>query len=295
MSDQATHKASQHAALKKHGHAQSRFIITPYDYLKTIAIALMICDHIGAFIFTDIEVLRVLGRLCVPIWLFLIGYARSRMIDDRLVLSAIGVTAMTYVGYQYIEPLNILWTIIAVRLTFPYVLRVLDHDTGQLIFASIVFIALAPFTRLVFEYGTMAFVFALWGHVSRNGFSVYGGRWIGQLYGLCALICYTVIEFVAFGFNPALLPFLVVGMMFVYCLISLYFVRGRIGWVPFSRKMQKTLYWIGHNTLELYVVHLGVIFIISWFFYPCWIQAACIPSLFKDGALNGIDLTAFLP
>lgn len=293
MSEKVAPTASQNAALK-HGHVRSAyhsFVVTPYDYLKTIAIALMICDHIGAFVFLDINILRVLGRLCVPIWLFLIGYARSRIIDDRLILGAIAVSAMTYIGFGYIEPLNILWTIIVVRLSLPYVLRLLDHDTGQLIFASIVFIALAPFTRLIFEYGTMAFVFALWGHISRNGFSLYGGRWTGQLYGLCALVCYTIIEVIAFGFSLALVPFLIIGMIFVYCLISLYFVRGRVGWVPFSQKTQKILHWVGHHTLEIYVVHLVILFIISWFFYPCWIKSACIPDLLKDG----IDLAAFLP
>ena len=269
----------------------SKPIVTPYDYLKTLAVILMLCDHIGAFVFPDIDILRVLGRLCVPIWLFLIGYAHTRTINDRLILSAIAVSAMTYVGFGYIEPMNILWTIILVRLLLPHLIRALHHDVGQLVFATIVFIALAPFTRHVFEYGTMAFVFALWGHISRNGFSVYGGRWTGQLYGLCALACYTIIEFINFSFEMTLLPFLVVGMMFIYCLISLYFVRGRVGWVPFSQNAQKVLYWIGHHTLEFYVAHLAVIITFSLFFYPCHIEAACVPRLLKDG----IDLTAILP
>src|SRR5690606_37314896 len=145
----------------------------------------------------------------------------------------------TYAGFGYIEPLNILWTIILVRLILPHLVRLMDHDTGQLIFATVVFIALAPFTRSVVEYGTMALIFALWGHVSRNGFSLYGGRWVGQLYGLCALTVYTAVEFTAFDFDLILLPFLILGMIFIYCLISLYFVRGRVGWVPFSQNTQK--------------------------------------------------------
>lgn len=266
-------------------------IITAYDYIKVLAVILMMCDHIGAFLFPHVEILRVLGRLCVPIWLFLIGYARSRTIDDRLILCAISVSAMTYVCYGYVEPLNILWTIIIVRILLKGTIAWISQDLTHLAFATTIFFALTPFTRMFFEYGTIAFIFAIWGHITRNGFSIYSARWSGQAYGFIAMTTYLLIEQIAFDFDLSLLPFLIIGSIFVYCLLTLYFPRNRIGWMPFSLNTQKTLSWIGHNTLYIYVGHLAVIFIIALFFYPCLIADVCIPRLVKDG----IDLTVLLP
>ena len=51
--------------------------LTSYDLLKSLAVILMICDHIGYFFFPEEMWFRTLGRLCLPIWFFLIGYARG--------------------------------------------------------------------------------------------------------------------------------------------------------------------------------------------------------------------------
>ena len=58
--------------------------ITSYDMLKTAAVVLMIIDHIGYFFFPEMPIFRALGRLCVPIWMFLVGYARTREISREL-------------------------------------------------------------------------------------------------------------------------------------------------------------------------------------------------------------------
>ena len=52
--------------------------LTSYDFLKAVAVLLMVIDHVGFYFYPDQQWFRVFGRLCVPIWFFLIGYARSR-------------------------------------------------------------------------------------------------------------------------------------------------------------------------------------------------------------------------
>ena len=52
--------------------------LTSYDLLKTLALVLMVIDHIGYFFYPEEMWWRVLGRLSVPIWFFLIGYANAR-------------------------------------------------------------------------------------------------------------------------------------------------------------------------------------------------------------------------
>ena len=47
--------------------------ITSYDLFKTLALVLMIADHIGFYFYPNELWLRAFGRLSAPMWLFLIG------------------------------------------------------------------------------------------------------------------------------------------------------------------------------------------------------------------------------
>jgi len=43
-----------------------------YDYLKVFAIIAMIIDHVGYYLYPELEVLRWIGRFAFPIFLFLV-------------------------------------------------------------------------------------------------------------------------------------------------------------------------------------------------------------------------------
>ena len=67
--------------------------------LKIIALLTMIIDHIGALLFPDIEILRIIGRLSFPIYAYLIGegciYTKSKWKYLRNV-------GLTFIGFQLI-------------------------------------------------------------------------------------------------------------------------------------------------------------------------------------------------
>ena len=56
---------------KKYGDIPSS-----YDFIKFVAVVLMVIDHIGYYFFPYDLMWRSFGRMCVPIWLFLAGYAK---------------------------------------------------------------------------------------------------------------------------------------------------------------------------------------------------------------------------
>jgi len=72
--------------------------VTSYDVWKTLAVLLMIIDHIGAYFLPDEQGLRILGRLCVPIWFFLVGYAQSRDLSWRLWAGVAILSISNYIG-----------------------------------------------------------------------------------------------------------------------------------------------------------------------------------------------------
>ena len=92
-------------------------VINTWDIMKFIAVFLMVIDHIGYYIFFDIEVVRALGRSSMVIFMFLTGWTKSRAIKIDLIFIAI-ITQIFLVSYMQNSflPLNVLITIITARL-----------------------------------------------------------------------------------------------------------------------------------------------------------------------------------
>ena len=97
--------------------------LTSYDLMKTLAVLLMIIDHTAYYEFIDSDWPRAIGRLCVPIWFFLIGYANTRSIPLRFWGGAILLVFANFVvGYNIFE-LNVLFSLILARLTIDYCVK----------------------------------------------------------------------------------------------------------------------------------------------------------------------------
>ena len=72
--------------------------------LKIIAAVIMVCDHIGALIFPDILILRIIGRIGFPIFAYLIAegakYTRNKL---RHVLVMAGFATAMQVVYYFVS------------------------------------------------------------------------------------------------------------------------------------------------------------------------------------------------
>ena len=91
-----------------------------YDYLKVIAILLMIVDHIGYFLYPDMIELRVIWRWSFPLFFMLIGWNKSTRIGFWLIFCALVVQGTLrgvsfFRGYD-LRQLNILPVAILVKL-----------------------------------------------------------------------------------------------------------------------------------------------------------------------------------
>ena len=82
--------------------------VTYLDILKTVAIILMIIDHIGYYFFPENYWFRAIGRACVPVWFFLIGYANTRELPNRLLIAALILALADLILFQRVFSLNIL-------------------------------------------------------------------------------------------------------------------------------------------------------------------------------------------
>lgn len=230
-------------------------VITSYDLLKILAVVTMVIDHLGVYFFPDLIWMRAVGRASAPIWLFLIGYARSRDITALLLISGgILLIANSLVGLP-IFPLNILFTIAATRfvldrLTHAF-LKNEDRERRIILLCALVF--LIPFTDMISEYGTLALLFALMGYLVRNIIRGAPLIWVTFI----AFGAYGAYEGLIFGFSPPMMAVMVLAVGSVIPL--LYWFDGR-ALPPLEARLPKILStmlrFCGRRTLLIYVVHL---------------------------------------
>ncbi|MFN3828052.1 MAG: TraX family protein [Micavibrio sp.] len=233
--------------------------LTSYDLLKTVAVLLMLVDHTGYYFFPDDDWWRVFGRLCVPIWFFLIGYARSRDLGPKLwigMLVLVFASGITGMGFF---PVNILGTMIVIRLVIDKVMVRSMQVPEALWQVSTIFILLTMPSSYFFEYGSLAIVMAMYGWLVRNHLDYAQGTIQMQRFFFLALGSFTFLQAFFFAFDQNQIVVMCAGTLVV--MVGLMFFKPHsfsgtgegakaILFAPFR--------FMGRWTLEIYVAHLLV-------------------------------------
>lgn len=225
--------------------------VTSYDLLKTVAVILMVVDHLGYFFFPEQLWLRLLGRMCVPMWFFLIGYARSRDLPLLLWAGAAALVASDSLAGISIFPLNILFTIIFIRLSLDYVItKMLSSRLQLLIFAFAIIVLYIP-TTVLFEYGTSGLALAFIGYLARHRKELALSRYEAMIWTSVIALFFVITQYYyIFPFPPVygviLLLSIVAICLFLYCRFTpmTFAFRSRI------------LSFFGRYTLGVYVGHI---------------------------------------
>ncbi len=246
--------------------------LTSYDLIKALAIILMIVDHVGHHFYPDEMWFRVVGRLCLPIWFFLIGYAKTTEIPKKLWIGAGVVAASAIISGQFLLPLNILFTIIVLRLlrgaTVAGCFYSLDGMRGMfLILAFLIY----P-TSVLFEYGTGAMFFVLIGYYLRNKNTInkdIDPKYV-KIFAALSLLLFYVVQ----GINlPYILPeqtvFMFVGFAFIGFMLwnfkPVIYTKADKYIAP---SVIKFIQFLGRRTLEIYVAHILLFRAICMYLYP---------------------------
>ncbi len=246
--------------------------LTSYDLLKSLALILMICDHVGHHFYPDEMWLRVLGRMCLPIWFFLIGYANSAQLSKSLWIGAGFVLVSAIIAGQYILPLNILFSILILRYFRKTVILRTFHSPEAMrgMFFIIVFLYFP--THVLFEYGAMAMLMVLFGFMARNKEKL--SERIERKY----LIMFAVASFVTFFLTLGIAMPVISRSQALFMLIG-FGVIGLLLWnfkpaeFPKARTFMAGSFisifqFMGRRTLEIYVAHIMIFRAIAMVLYP---------------------------
>ncbi len=234
--------------------------VTSYDLLKTLAVLLMLVDHVGFYFYPDNEWFRVVGRMSFPIWFFLVGYARSREISLPLVAGAVILTVANFVAGMPILSLNVLVTIMLIRLALDPLMHYARQGRAALAQVMTVLLLLALPSGIFLEYGTIGLAFAMFGYIVRHRDDVtrdMGGRDVVFAFMAACYIGYGLLQQAVFGFSVDAFPVMGAGVL-VICLLLMRF--RPVVYVAASARIPAPLSapvrWMGRHTLAIYVIHL---------------------------------------
>jgi peptidoglycan/LPS O-acetylase OafA/YrhL len=234
--------------------------VTLLDALKTFAVIIMIIDHVGLYFFSDEEWFRAIGRVGMPIWFFMAGYALSRDLPNKLLIGALILSVCDFVLFQRTFPFNALATIILIRMLIDPMMNFITRSRYIFVIGCVLLVLFYVATNMVFEYGTLAFLFAVMGYLVRHRDKVmkltfmrkydYYFVYAITFFGFCLL------QNAQFGFND--IQFIV--MMFVTAIVMGILINLKPMTFPQikGQPQKQFLQFCGRRTLEIYVVHLVV-------------------------------------
>ena len=234
--------------------------ITSYDLFKALALVLMLADHIGYYFYDDVDWWRVAGRICVPIWFFLIGYANSRDLGPRMWIGAVVLVLFSMLTGEWLLPVNILFTMIIVRLVLDRVMRACKTGEESFMAISTVLLFLALPTYNYWEYGTQGIIMAMFGYLMRNKPDIGEVRdqvILRKLFILFAMSQYIFIQGLMFAFP---LPEMVVFSLGTFVVMAALYDFQPKEYPALTAKLPHfavaILEFMGRRTLEIYVAHL---------------------------------------
>lgn len=125
----------------------------------------MSIDHVGYYLITDEEIWRLIGRLAMPIFCFLIGYNRNYRFSSHVFWVAVAISCVDIAREHYYHQ-NILWTILVIRVLLS---RLPTHlwSADALSVIVLCYLFFIPI-NLLFDYSTLALLWALLGYHVRH-------------------------------------------------------------------------------------------------------------------------------
>ncbi|MCB1651911.1 MAG: hypothetical protein KDI46_07665 [Alphaproteobacteria bacterium] len=230
--------------------------LTSYDLLKSLAVIIMIADHIGLYFYPEALWWRVIGRTGFPVWFFLVGYARGRDLPPKL-LGGAGLLLLGNISAGMpVFPLSALVTIGLLRVSIDPLMRIFLKSPWFLWGGSALLFVLAIPTGFLTEYGTLAMIMAVFGYIVRHKETLPNKEHV-FMYALLAFLSFIVTQFLTFSFSHFQFIIMSIGTA---AIVAILYVFGLKTYPELTKTLPAPVTWLlqfgGRRTLEIYVVHL---------------------------------------
>lgn len=251
-----------------------------YDRLKVLAVVTMIIDHIGYYLFPQVLVLRLIGRVAFPIFLFLVGFNASFRWRWKLLFCALFLQgAMQFWWNAFSLPGfavgNILLVILISRVLLSLVSKLSKLSLVIYVFSLLIFsvfytswwAALTVLVQKVFDYGPLGFFFAFCGYFLRKASN--SGERVISVFSLIRLLYLLLTSNIqVFGFatlSSQIFLFFAYAILTVIFLLQAYLsTKNKNLTFDFGCFVNQVFLFISRKALDIYRIHIVILLIISF-------------------------------
>lgn len=241
----------------KKDHNYSEF--NSYDLLKFIAITTMIIDHLGFFFFPNIEILRAIGRIAYPLFIFCVGYNQKYSFDYRLLMLGLLMLFFNYIcNINTFNPAtsllsSILFSIIITRLVMHYLVPIFTDRNIYMI--TFLLWCMNFITFQFFQYGTAGIVIAICGYLIRNNTTKLTNN---SLFLLINLFIYAAFEAIKMKFSLIDTSLLFIEFFILFRILE----HFKIYPISVKTNYTKLILPVSRNSLIIYFVHYELFYLL---------------------------------
>ena len=252
-----------------------------YDWLKVLAVVTMVIDHIGYYLFPDVLGLRLVGRIAFPIFLFLVGvngsfrWRWSLFLITLLVQFAMQIWRSSFSLTGRVVG-NILLVIVCSRVLLLWISKVCNYSFFILVFPCLIYLLFytsfwfwfVQDIQRVLDYWVLGFLFAFCGYfftksqqIREKILSIFSLIW------LLFLLATSNIAVFHFSYFWDLM-FLFISYIFLWLVLMIQaylFQKKKNLTFDFVYPFNQIFYFISHNALFIYAVHIFLLLIVSYF------------------------------
>lgn len=242
--------------------------VTSTDALKALGLLLILFDHWAYYVEPDRAWMHALGRGALPIFFFLIGFAKTRQVPWFWLVAGALLTGLDWLrmGGDLDEvTLNILLSFAAIRWALPFIERhvmgmgVKDrHWRTALLVAALA--ALSYPADMVVDYGSSGWLLALVGLAHRQALDsgpdhARDPAWLTRrIIGAVATLLFVANEIHDYEFDTVD-AFIAAGSIIAVSGLLLRFRRVELAWRP-PAALAEFLGFCGRRSLEIYIAQI---------------------------------------
>jgi hypothetical protein len=236
--------------------------VSTLDVLKTLAVVLMIIDHLGLYFWVEDSWLRLLGRGAAVIFGFLIGFSSSTRVPASWVFLGLGLTLLNGLLFPDAEEraLDILISLALTRVLTPFFERLHARHPLWLVPLAIVLALLTEPVNEHLEYGTEVMVMALLGIAVRLETGRLETTTAREALALVALIAMSLLSIRHFEFTGWQAGACTALLATTILLLS----RFQRQSIETPGVLGPILRFCGRNTLWIYAIHLAAFQVAAW-------------------------------
>lgn len=236
--------------------------LTTIDLWKTAALLLILVDHLGFFIWVDQPWLTAVGRAALPVFFFLIGFARTRAVPWFWWVAGLLLTALDgrRLAGEGLPELNIMFSFALIRLALPFVERHVFAAWWRVALFAAGAAALMPLTGEWVEYGTEGLLLALVGLAHRRALESGPDQprapaWlIRRSLGAFATLAFLAMQIIDYDFTVAE-TWVAAASVIVVSGLLLRFRNSNVRFRP-PLVMAAVFRFCGRRSLEIYVAQI---------------------------------------